>query len=116
MSADCRSCTIGFLGPAEPLAAELEEAEPCWRVGLLFCAAAAAPVVGSESCEGSGIFAGNGAGGAPGPDEAMAGAVPLCGGFDAAPLESEAAGIPTLASAGWVLTGDVCFRLEAWSA
>ena len=34
----------------------------------------------------------------------------------AAPLESEAAGIPAPASAGCVLMGDVCFRLEAWSA
>ena len=83
---------------------------------MLFCATAAAPVVLSESGEGSGAWAGMGAGGAPFPDEAMAGAVPLCGRFDAAPLESGAAEIPTLASAVCVLTGDVCFRLEAWSA
>lgn len=116
MSADCRSCTIGFVGPAGPLAAALEEVKPCWWVGLLFCAAAATPVLLSESGEGSGICAGNGAGGSPGPDGAMAVAVLLCCWFDAAPLESEAAGIPTLASAGCVLTGEVCFRLEAWSA
>ena len=86
-------------------------------MGLLLCAAAAVPVVLlSESGEGSGACAGMGAGGALCPDETMAGAVLLCCWFDAAPLESEAAGIPTLASAGCVLTGDVCFRLEAWSA
>ena len=76
----------------------------------MFCATAAAPVLLSESGAGAGM------GGAPGPDETMAGAVPLCCWFDAAPLESEAAEIPTLASAVCVLTGDVCFRLEAWSA
>lgn len=57
-----------------------------------------------------------GMGGAPGPDETMAGVVPLWRGFGAAPLESVAAGIPPLASAVCLFTVDVCFRLEAWSA
>jgi hypothetical protein len=29
MSGDCRSRTIGFVGPAGPLAAALDEAGPC---------------------------------------------------------------------------------------
>ena len=87
---------------------------------MLFCATSVTSVASSEAGEVSGgvigARAGSGEGGAIGPDEAMAGAIPLCGTLVPATMESDLDGIPSLASAVCLFTGDVFFTLEAWSA